>query len=96
MSKKIEQLELKIKNFEEQQIEKKHKTYLQKHQNINIVYNVFADLLGGIITAFILNNIYKHFFEKNDLVFALLLIICSIAGLYNTMRYFFKKNNNDK
>ena len=91
MNSNIEQLQEEIKNFEEKQNITQKPSYSQKHPNIAMVYNIFADLLGGVITAFILNRIYCYFFPKNNLVFALLLILCSIAGLYNTMRYFWKK-----
>lgn len=91
MNSNIEQLQEEIKTFEEKQNITQKQNYSQKHPNIAMVYNIFADLLGGIITAFILNKIYCYFFSKNNLVFALLLIICSIAGLYNTIRYFWKK-----
>ncbi len=66
------------------------KTTIEK-KNLMIVYNVVADLAGGIITAFILNKIYSYFFVKNVAIFALLLIFCSIAGLYNAMRLYIRK-----
>ena len=63
-------------------------------KNVNpktfIIGNVIAELVGGIITAFILNGIYNHFFGKNVVVLTLLLIICAIAGLYNMVKYSYK------
>ena len=35
---------------------------------------------------------HEHFFEKNNLVFAILLLCCVIAGLYNTIRVLMKKD----
>ena len=93
MTNDINQLKQEITEFEDKQ-QNNEQSYTQKHPNLAIVYNIFADLLGGVITAFILNKIYVYFFGKNNLVFTMLLIICIIAGLYNTIRYFWKKNNN--
>ena len=62
-----------------------------KNKYFSIVYNVFADLLGATITAFILYKIFCHFFDKNVLVLAILLLCCLIAGLYNSLRLLYKK-----
>lgn len=62
-----------------------------KNKYFSIVYNVFADLLGATITALILYKIFCHFFDKNVLVLAILLLCCLIAGLYNSLRLLYKK-----
>ena len=62
-----------------------------KNKYFSIIYNVFADLLGATITAFILYKIFCHFFDKNVLVLAILLLCCMIAGLYNSLRLLYKK-----
>ena len=87
-------LEERIKKLEEMQ---KETTTINKNRSqngqvkyITIVCNIVAELFGGVIAAFILNNIYIHFFGKNTLVFALLLIFCSIAGLYNVIKIFLR------
>jgi len=90
MTETISTLENKIKTFEEQQKQaKKHNTSKSK-TNISIIYNIIAELAGGVITAFILNKIYVNFFGKNKLVFALLLLLCSMAGLYNVIKILLK------
>ena len=62
-----------------------------KNKYFSIVYNMFADLRGATITAFILYKIFCHFFDKNVLVLAILLLCCLIAGLYNSLRLLYKK-----
>lgn len=93
IKKELDDLSKKIENFSKQQKEENNKIGLKspKNPHLAFVYNIFADLLGGVITAFILNKIYCHFFEKNNLVFAILLLCCVIAGLYNTIRILMKK-----
>ena len=56
-------LQNEILNFK-QKIKKTQyiKTKPIKNKNIVFIYGIFADILAGVITAFILNNIYKHFF----------------------------------
>ena len=87
----IENLKQQIEKFKQKQKNSNTIATNVKNKNLAIVYNVVADLIGGIITAFILNKIYSYFFCKNTFIFALLLLICSIAGLYNTMRLYIKK-----
>ena len=86
----IENLQTEITEFKNRQNKKNIKTS-SKNKNFALVYNVFADLLAGVITAFILNKIYVYFFGKNTVVFALLLMFCIMAGLYNTIKFFIKK-----
>ena len=86
----IENLQTEITEFKNRQNKKNIKTSSQ-NKNFALVYNVFADLLAGVITAFILNKIYVYFFGKNTIVFALLLMFCIMAGLYNTIKFFIKK-----
>ena len=86
----IADLQVEIKQFKNRQNKKNIKPS-SKNKNFALVYNVFADLLAGVITAFILNKIYVYFFGKNTVVFALLLTFCIMAGLYNTIRFFIKK-----
>lgn len=86
----IADLQAEIKQFQNRQNKKNVKVFSQ-NKNFALVYNVFADLLSGVITAFILNKIYVYFFGKNTLIFALLLICCIMAGLYNTIKFFIKK-----
>ena len=88
---KLKELESEILSFKEQEINKTNRQENNKQKNISIVYNITAELFGGVITAFILNKIYTHFFEKNTLVFAILLFLCSVAGLYNVIKIFLKK-----
>ena len=73
-----------IKSYIEKENKKQAKTLLKnpKNPSIAIAYNIFADILGGVITAFILNSIYCKFFQKNNLVFALLLIFCIMLGSF--------------
>ena len=85
----VESIEKRIEEFENKN--SLNKVITKKSSNLSIVYNIVADLSAGIITAFILNKIYTNFFGKNNLVFAVLLLFCSIAGLYNTMKFFLKK-----
>ena len=93
-NREIDDLRKKITDFQQKYNQSHRKSaFSQKHQNLALVLNVFADLLAGIITAFILNRIYTYFFGKNTLVFALLLIFCTSAGLYNTIKYFYKTNS---
>ena len=86
----VQQLEKAIIDFQQKIGDNKN----IENKNINpktfIIGNIIAELGGGIITAFILNGIYVHFFGKNVLVFTLLLIFCSIAGLYNIVKYSYK------
>lgn len=82
---KIEELQDEIKKFKEE-IEPKKAVGKKKNNGVTFVFNIFADILGGVITAFILNHIYSHFFGKNALVFAVLLLLCTTAGLYNAIR----------
>ena len=86
----VEQLENEIIDFQQKITDD---TSIE-NKNVNpktfIIGNIIAELVGGIITAFILNGIYAHFFGKNVLVLTLLLIICSIAGLYNMVKYSYK------
>ena len=94
LKQELEQLSQKIETFSTQQKKEQERIGLKtpKNPHLAFVYNIFADLLGGVITAFILNKIYCHFFEKNNLVFAILLLCCVIAGLYNTIRVLMKKD----
>ena len=90
----IDGLTKQIDQFEQKYISNnnaKSKTKPQSH--MSYIYNAFAELLGGILTAFVLNKIYVSFFGKNTLVLALLLIMCSLAGLYNFIRYFLLQQN---
>ena len=92
LKKELDNLTRKIKSFEDKKI--KEQTILKepKNKNIALIYNIFADLLGGVLTAFILYKfVYCNFFGKNNLVFVILLICCSMAGLYNTIRLMIKK-----
>ena len=86
----IADLQTEIKQFQNRQNKKNIKPS-SKNKNFALVYNVFADLLAGVITAFILNKIYVYFFGKNTVVLALLLMFCVMAGLYNTIKFFIKK-----
>ena len=83
LSKNIEKFKQKNEDF--------GKLKEPKNKYFSIVYNVFADLLGATITAFILYKIFCHFFDKNVLVLAILLLCCMIAGLYNSLRLLYKK-----
>ena len=83
--KEIKDLQDEIKKFKEE-IEPKKAVSKPKKSGMTFVFNIFADILGGVITAFILNHIYSHFFGKNALVFAILLLLCTTAGLYNAIR----------
>ena len=90
----IDNLQKKIIDFQKKYNQTNEKsTFSKKHQNLSLVLNVFADLSAGVITAFILNRIYIYFFGKNTSVLALLLIFCTSAGLYNTVKYFYKTNS---
>ena len=59
----IENLQTEITEFKNRQNKKNIKTSSQ-NKNFALVYNVFADLLAGVITAFILNKIYVYFYFK--------------------------------
>lgn len=91
----LNELSKKIDSFSKTQMKEQKEIGLKSPKNpyLSLVYNIFADLLGGVITAFILNKIYSHFFGKNNLVFALLLLCCVIAGLYNTIRILMKQKH---
>ena len=93
LQEKITNLSKEIKEYIKTENKKKEQTLLKnpKNPSIAIAYNIFADILGGVITAFILNNIYCKFFPKNNLVFALLLIFCIMAGLYSAIRVLMKQ-----
>ena len=86
LSENIEKFKQKNENFGELIAKPEN-----KEKYFSIVYNVFADLLGATITAFILYKIFCHFFDKNVLVLAILLLCCLIAGLYNSLRLLYKK-----
>ena len=95
----ISNLADEIKTYIEKENKQQAKTLLKnpKNPSIAIAYNIFADILGGVITAFILNSIYCKFFAKNNLVFALLLIFCIMAGLYGAIKSVMKiGKTNDK
>ncbi len=81
----VDSVENKIKNFKEKQ-NKKKQILNNNDSNISYMYNICADLFAGVLTAFILNKIYTFFFQKNIAVFFLLLLLCTIAGLYNAIR----------
>ncbi len=91
---KIEQLEQELQKLKQQNSNPHTKAILKepKNRNIAIIFNIFCDILGGVITAFILNKLYQQFFGKNILVFALLLVFCIAGGFYNSIRIFLKKN----
>ena len=86
----IGHLENEITDFQKKIANDKNITNKNVNPKTFIIGNIMAELGGGIITAFILNGIYAHFFGKNVLVFTLLLIFCSIAGLYNIVKYSYK------
>lgn len=90
----IEKLQQELQKFK-QNSDNKGKSVLKapKNKNIATVYSIFCDILGGIITAFILNQLYEKLFGKNKLVFALLLIFCIAGAFYNSVRIFLKNNN---
>ena len=89
----LNNLKQKIENFKDEQKNKDKQTSVNRQSNFAIIYRVFADLLAGVIVAFILNNIYIYFFEKNTIVFILLLTFCITGGLYNTIKFFYIKTN---
>lgn len=83
---KLDYLQEKINKIKENQLQKNQQNN-NSFSNIKLMYSISVDLFSGIITAFILNKIYTFFFQKNTAVFFLLLITCSIAGLYNTIKF---------
>ena len=85
-----EKLENEINDFQKKIVNDKNATNKNVNTKTFIIGNIIAELGGSIITAFILNGIYTHFFGKNVLVFVLLLIFCSVAGLYNMVKYSYK------
>lgn len=72
-------------------------TYIKtpKNKNLALVYTFFCDILGGVLTAFILNNIYKYFFGQNRLVFVVLIIFCIIGSFYGYFKTLMRKDNKD-
>ena len=82
---KDEILEFKQKITSKQQ---PHKPHIAKNKNMTFIYGFFADILAGVITAFVLYNIYQHFFSKNVAVLTILLIGCIAGGFYGTIKTF--------
>ena len=88
---KLTNLDEQILNFQNEYRQEKQPRNLHKNSNFFLCYNVFVDLLAGVITAFILNKVYTYFFAKNSIVLALLLVLCLIASMYNMKRFFVRK-----
>ena len=92
---KINNLEEKLKTFEKKiKVEKQKQKDIfnsRAHQKISLFFNVIADISGGVITSFILYHLYSKYFHPSKLVFAFLLIICSITGLYMSITAIIKK-----
>ena len=84
---KVNALSQRLENFNQKYYKYNLKLYDRQMSNVAIIYNVFADLLAGVITAFILNKLYTYFFGKNTVILAGLLFICTMAGLYNVFRF---------
>ena len=86
------QLENDILDFKQKmQAKQMPKINPKTSKNISFIYGAFADISAGILTAFILYNIYQHFFSKNTMVFAILLIFCILGGFYGTIKTFIGK-----
>lgn len=84
---KVNALSQRLENFNQKYYKYNLKLHDRQMSNVAIIYNVFADLLAGVITAFILNKLYTYFFGKNTVILAGLLLICTMAGLYNVFRF---------
>ena len=94
---KINNLEEKLKNFETKlKAEKQQQKDIfnsRTHPKISLFFNVIADISGGVITSFILYHLYSRYFHPSKLVFALLLVSCSISGLYMSIMSIIRKDS---
>ena len=88
---KLANLNERISNFQSKYNQEEGLRKLHKNSNFFLCYNIFIDLLAGVITAFILNKVYTYFFAKNAVVLALLLVFCLIASMYNMKKFFVRK-----
>ena len=78
----IQRLQNQLSNFAKQKEVKKTSNIANNISSVAAIYNVFADLLSGIITAMVVYYIYVYFFGKNITVLTLLLLVFSLTGLY--------------
>lgn len=88
---KLTNLDKQILDFQSKYNKDERSRKLYKNSNFFLCYNVFIDLLAGVVTAFILNRVYTYFFAKNAVVLALLLVFCLTASMYNMKKFFVKK-----
>lgn len=60
-----------------------------------IAFNVVSELLGGIICGFLIGYFLDYKFETKPIFICIFLLIGSIAGVLNTIRYInnYEKNN---
>ena len=88
----INKLQDELNNFVEKQ-QKDIGIKVPKNKNLALVYAFFCDILGGVLTAFILNGIYKYFFGKNTAVFIFLIIFCILGSFYGYFKTLMRKDD---
>ena len=99
MNQEIENIELKLKKIKKNSnnilpLNKELIFFNQKNNknlHLQILFNFIIEISSSWIFAYLIYQIYKSLLKENKFIFAIIIIISSLAGLFNFFKLINKK-----